>query len=61
VEPRADHVSGRLSPAKWRLVTELLGTGLRGKPCRPCGSNLKVEVMGRVRYPDGYIIPDLVD
>ncbi len=28
---------------------------LRGKPCRPCGSNLKVEVMGRVRYPDGYI------
>ncbi len=29
---------------------------LRGEPCRPCGSNLKVEVMGRVRYPDGYII-----
>ena len=28
---------------------------LRGKPCRPCGSNLKVEVMGHVRYPDGYI------
>jgi len=28
---------------------------LRGKPCRPCGSNLKVEVMGRIRYPDGYI------
>jgi len=28
---------------------------LRGNPCRPCGSNLKVEVMGRVRYPDGYI------
>lgn len=28
---------------------------LRGKACRPCGSNLKVEVMGRVRYPDGYI------
>ncbi len=28
---------------------------LRGKPCRPCGSNLKVEVMGRVRYPDGTI------
>ena len=28
---------------------------LRGKPCRPCGSNLKVEVMGRIRYPDGYV------
>ncbi len=28
---------------------------LRGKPCRPCGSNLKLEVMGRVRHPDGYI------
>ena len=28
---------------------------LRGRPCRPCGSNLKVEVMGRIRYPDAYV------
>ncbi len=27
VEPRAEHVSGWPSPAKWRLMTELLGTG----------------------------------
>lgn len=32
-----------------------LVTRLRGKPCRPCGSNLKIEVMGRIRYPDGYV------
>lgn len=28
---------------------------LRGKPCRPCGSNLKIKVMGRIRYPDAYV------
>ena len=28
---------------------------LRGTPCRPHGSNLKIEVMGRVRYPDAYV------
>ncbi len=36
------------------LATSLV-VRLRGKPCRPCGSNLKIEVMGRIRYPDGYI------
>ena len=28
---------------------------LRGKPCRPHGSNLKIQVMGSVRYPDAYV------
>ena len=28
---------------------------LRGKPCRPYGSNLKIEVMGRIRYPDAFV------
>ena len=28
---------------------------LRGKPCQPHGSNLKVEVMGSIRYPDAYV------
>ncbi len=32
-----------------------LVTRLRGKPCRARGSNLKVEVMGSIRYPDGYV------
>lgn len=28
---------------------------LRGKPCQPHGSNLKIRVMGSVRYPDAYV------
>ena len=28
---------------------------LAGKSCRPHGSNLKVEVMGSIRYPDVYV------
>lgn len=28
---------------------------LRGKPCRPHGSNLKIEVMGSIRYPDAFV------
>jgi Uma2 family endonuclease len=29
---------------------------LRGKPCRPHGSDLKVEVVGRARYPDAFVV-----
>ncbi len=36
-------------------VVSALKTRLAGKPCRPHGSNLKVEVMGTVRYPDAYV------
>jgi len=36
-------------------IAAALVTRLRGKPCRPRGSNLKVEVMGRIRYPDAYV------
>lgn len=32
-----------------------LVTRLRGKPCRPSGSNLKVEVMESIRYPDAFV------
>jgi hypothetical protein len=32
-----------------------LVTRLRGKPCRPHGSNLKVEVTGHIRYPDAFV------
>ena len=28
---------------------------LRGKPCQPHGSNLKIAVMGSIRYPDAYV------
>lgn len=33
-----------------------LGGGLRGKPCRFVGNDLKVEVAGRIRYPDGFVV-----
>jgi Uma2 family endonuclease len=36
-------------------IAAALVTRLRGKPCRARGSNLKVEVMGRIRYPDAYV------
>lgn len=32
-----------------------LGNRLRGKPCQPHGKDLKIEVMGHVRYPDAYV------
>lgn len=32
-----------------------LVTRLRGKPCRAYGSNLKIEVMGSIRYPDAFV------
>ncbi len=37
------------------LVTAL-GTRLRGKACRPHGSHLKIEVAGRIRYPDAFVV-----
>ena len=33
-----------------------LRAGLRGKPCRPYGSDLKVQVAGRIRYPDAVVV-----
>jgi Uma2 family endonuclease len=33
-----------------------LGTMLRGKACRPHGSDLKVRVAGRIRYPDAMVV-----
>lgn len=36
------------------LAASLLNR-LDGKPCRPHGSNLKIEVMGSIRYPDAYV------
>jgi Uma2 family endonuclease len=33
----------------------LLKEGLRGKPCRVVGPTLKIEVAGRIRYPDAFV------
>jgi Uma2 family endonuclease len=34
----------------------VLGNLLMGKPCRPHGSHLKIEVAGRIRYPDAFVV-----
>jgi Uma2 family endonuclease len=33
-----------------------LGNRLRGAPCRVFGSDLKIEVAGRIRYPDAFVV-----
>ncbi len=33
----------------------LLRAALRGKPCKVVGPTLKVEVAGRIRYPDAFV------
>lgn len=33
-----------------------LRSRLRGKPCRPHGSDLKIEVAGRIRYADAFVV-----
>ena len=33
-----------------------LANHLRGKPCRPHGSHLKIEAAGRIRYPDAFVV-----
>jgi Uma2 family endonuclease len=33
-----------------------LHTRLKGKPCRAFGDTLKIEVAGRIRYPDAFVI-----
>ncbi len=33
-----------------------LRAGLRGTPCRPYGSELKLEVAGRIRYPEAFVV-----
>ena len=38
----------------YRLRTLLL-LRLEGKPCRPWGPTTKIEVLGRIRYPDAFV------
>jgi len=33
-----------------------LRTALRGRPCRVYGSELKIAVAGRIRYPDAFVV-----
>ncbi len=36
-------------------LVSALNARLRGTPCRAHGSNLKIEVAGRIRYPDAFV------
>src|SRR5689334_9098498 len=41
------------------IQTNLIGVlreRLRGKPCQPFGSELKIEVAGSIRYPDAFVV-----
>jgi len=33
-----------------------LGTRRRGKPCRPRGPEMQIEVVGGIRYPDVFVV-----
>ncbi len=39
-----------------RNLAVAVGGRLRGKPCQFYGSDLKIEVAGRIRYPDGFVV-----
>jgi len=39
-----------------RNLAIAIGGRLRGSPCQFHGNDLKIEVAGRIRYPDGFIV-----
>ena len=39
-----------------RNVIFSLAGRLRGEPCRPYGSKLKIAAAGRIRYPDAFVV-----
>ena len=39
-----------------RNLAIAVGGRLRGRPCRFYGNDLKIEVAGRIRYPDGFVV-----
>jgi Uma2 family endonuclease len=47
--------TGAHSAIQGNLAVSLRGR-LRGRPCQFHGSDLKIEVAGRIRYPDGFVV-----
>ncbi len=39
-----------------RNLVAILVARLRGRPCQPFGSDLKIQVGGSVRYPDAFVV-----
>lgn len=48
-------VSGAHAAVQRNLITALT-VRLRGRRCQPYGSDLKIEVAGRIRYPDAFVV-----
>jgi Uma2 family endonuclease len=48
-------VAGAHAAIQRNLLFHLTGA-LRGKPCQPYGSDLKIGVVGRIRYPDSFVV-----
>jgi Uma2 family endonuclease len=44
-----------------RNLITALSNRLRGHPCQPHGSHLKIQVAGRIRYPDAFVVCTPVD
>jgi len=55
LQPIAMTGGTRAHAAIQRNLAIALGTRLRGKPCQFFGSDLKIEVDGSIRYPDGFV------
>jgi Uma2 family endonuclease len=39
-----------------RNLAIAIGGRLRGRPCQFVGNGLKIEVAGKIRYPDGFVV-----
>lgn len=44
-----------------RNIAVAMTIRLRGRPCQFVGSDLKIQVNGRIRYPDGFVVCTPVD
>jgi Uma2 family endonuclease len=54
--PVAMHGGTAAHAAIQRNLIAALSNRLRGRACQPFGSHLKVEVAGRIRYPDAFVV-----
>jgi Uma2 family endonuclease len=43
-----------------RNLMRALVHGLRGRPCQPCGSGMKVRTAAGIRYPDAFVVCSLI-
>ena len=44
-----------------RNLAIAIGGRLRGRSCQFFGNDLKIEVAGKIRYPDGFVVCSAVD